>query len=70
MKIEVKYTEQLIRTIIKEVGPKAFMIALHNAFSHGVVVSEAGFHADREMLEELYESFDRLIALAKDIEGG
>ena len=64
----VDIADNVIRSLVKSVGPRKFFTGLHNAFVHGQVFKDAGIDVNDEQLGQLFEHFEGLIAVAKDAE--
>ena len=61
-------TEAVLKSILQEIGPKNFAIALHNASVHGDVFNENFFEYlddDDIFLKTWYEGIDLLRKAAK-----
>lgn len=53
-------TEQVMRSLVKSVGLKAFAIGLHNTFFHGEVLQDVDDVKNlNEQLPKLYEGIDQ-----------
>jgi hypothetical protein len=63
-------SDEVIRGLLKGVGVEGFFIGLHNAFSHGDALSNAGYEFTDEQLSQFFEHFEGLCELAKEIEQG
>jgi hypothetical protein len=60
--------EQVIRGLIKSVGPEAFFLGLHNGFNHGEILKEADYYFEDTDLEKLFDHFEQLVKIAQEIE--
>ena len=61
-------TEAILKSILQEIGPKNFAIALHNASVHGDVFKEnfSDFLDDEDyFLKQWYEGIDQLNKASK-----
>lgn len=61
-------TEAILKSILQEIGPKNFAIALHNASVHGDVFKEnfSDFLGDEDyFLNQWYEGIDQLNKASK-----
>jgi len=59
--------ESTIRGLIKGVGVHAFLIGLHNSFVHGKILEEEGTDFSEEQLGQMFEAFEKLIAISKEM---
>ncbi len=61
--------EGMVRGMIKaEVSPVGIMIGVHNAFSHGECLTDAGLDVPEEALKKLFDGLDVAIQAMKEIE--
>lgn len=61
-------TEAVLKSILQEIGPKKFTIALHNASVHGSVFNEnfsEYLDDDDKFLKQWYEGIDQLSKASK-----
>ena len=61
-------TESVLKSILQEIGPKNFAIALNNASAHGIVLNEnfsEYLDDDDKFLNQWYEGIDQLIKASK-----
>ena len=61
-------TESVLKSILQEIGPKNFAIALNNASAHGTVLNEnfsEYLDDDDKFLNQWYEGIDQLIKASK-----
>ena len=64
----MEFGEEMVRGLVKTLGTRGFFLAMHNAFSHGEAMEAAGESFDDEQLGQLFEHFEGLNAVAKNIE--
>ena len=66
--LSLAITEAVIKSILQEIGPKNFSIALHNASSYGAVFNENFsdyLDEDDKFLKGWYEGIDQLNKASK-----
>lgn len=63
-------TEAVLKGLLKQVGPKEFVIALNNVCAHGKVFRKAGLRLDNDdaLLGEWFEGIETLNTAATKIE--